>query len=543
MTETTAIQRRYLHLRGAADTASIRTAQFMGREHVVVPVVALIGGAVVRPMGSKGPEYVPAEELSLVPGSWNGRPVVADHPTRDGMPLSASESPEMLASVAFGTVFNARYDGGRLKMDAFIDASRAQEMGGDALSALTRSQAGQSVEVSVGAWVYADIESGVSPSGAPYEYVWREIVPDHLAMLPEGDIGACSVEMGCGAPRIAKEAAVPAKRKKTRELRAAKVKFSASITDREMRDWLESELANAEPDAKWIWVTDVDQDDGFVVYEVSTEENPERTYKRSFSVDGEKLALAGDKEEVRQQVTYVPASSGSSEIVYTTTDDGETPSEPMTTASTCSCNRPKEAATMAEDTMSAVDKLIAAADSPFTDESRKALDALGAAELKSMCSRYLSEDAEPEEPAEPVAAKPEPAAEPEKAAPAAEPETKAASLPDWVQGMTPEQLEDMRAAGAAHKAAMKQRKDALVATLKGAQDTYTEAELQAKPVPELEKLSRLCKVDTPPQPVDFSGRGLARPAAGDSDIYLNPPDPWALAIAKRDGADQAGGTH
>jgi hypothetical protein len=34
-----------------------------------------------------------------------------------------------------------------------------------------------------------------------YDGVWRNIVPDHLAILPEGITGACSVEDGCGAPR------------------------------------------------------------------------------------------------------------------------------------------------------------------------------------------------------------------------------------------------------------------------------------------------------------------------------------------------------
>lgn len=535
MSEQVTNSRRYLHLRGAADTASIRLAQFMGREHVVVPVVALIGGAVVRPMGSKGPEYVPEEELSLVPGSWNGRPVVPDHPLDgSGAPVSASASPQVLEANQFGVVHNARYEDGRLKMDAYICPERAQELGGDALSVLTRAQAGEDVEVSVGAWVYADEESGISPKGLSYQYVWREIVPDHLAMLPEGVEGACSVEMGCGAPRIARKDTMAEKNKKTRELRAAKVRFSASITHREMRDWLESELASAESGAGWIWVVDVDQDEGFVVYEMSSGDEPEKTYRRSFSVSGDELSLASEREEVRIQAVYISAAGESDEpgeisrVVYNTTDGGETLSvdESMTTASTnteCSCRKDKP---MADNTETAVDKLIAASASPFTEDHREQLTALGASALKNMSARYLSEEPDPVSTPEPAVDTTEPA------------QSEPVVDPDVVQ-LSKEEHETLTAMANAYQADLQAKKNTLVASLKGAQDAYTEDELNDLSLEALQKVSKLCKVEQPVPAVDFSARGLTSPPGADQDLYMNPPDPYDLAIAKRDGVGGA----
>lgn len=189
------------NLTGTFQPASTRRIQYNGREHLVVPVVALIGGAVVRPLGAKGPEYVPPEELSLAPQSWNGRPVVLDHPMRGSAPVSAN-SPGVLES-SVGTIFDTRYHRGRLKMSAYLDVQKMLEQGGEAAKLLASLEAGRAVEVSVGAWITAEPKTGRSAKGDRYTAVWRDIVPDHLAMLPEGATGACSVEMGCGAPRAA----------------------------------------------------------------------------------------------------------------------------------------------------------------------------------------------------------------------------------------------------------------------------------------------------------------------------------------------------
>lgn len=184
---------RSLRLLGA--TGAIRTTSFHGRPHVVVPVVALVEG-VIYPVNADSPELVLASEFSTAPQGWNGRPIVAGHPAESGTQVSAN-SPAVLEARSFGTIFNTRVDGKRLLMDAWLDVERAKAVGRDAQRVVERAQAGEPIEVSVGVFVMAESKKG-EYGGKPYKAIWHEITPDHLAMLDEGVLGACSNAMGCG---------------------------------------------------------------------------------------------------------------------------------------------------------------------------------------------------------------------------------------------------------------------------------------------------------------------------------------------------------
>jgi hypothetical protein len=179
---------RHLHLLGA--TGQIRGASFENRDHLVVPVVALCEG-VIHAINADAPEFVPISCLSVAE-SWNGRPIVKGHPTRNGEQISANE-PAVLET-AIGTVFNARIDGKRLLMDAYIDPLKAERVGASRM--LERIRAGEIVEVSVGAFVTTEPRSGVH-NGKRYKAIWQVVLPDHLALLETGR-GACSVDAGCG---------------------------------------------------------------------------------------------------------------------------------------------------------------------------------------------------------------------------------------------------------------------------------------------------------------------------------------------------------
>lgn len=186
---------RYMTLRGLAQTADLRTAQFRGREHLVVPVVAMVGNSIVRPMNSEDAELVPSEVLRRAPIGWDGRPVVMGHPT-DGN--GSANRPRTLENLSFGQLFNTRFHDGRLKTEAWIDVEMATALGGDSKRVLERVRNHETVEVSIGAWITGE---HVDDTGG-FGFVWTEVVPDHLAMLPEDARGACSVDMGCGAPRV-----------------------------------------------------------------------------------------------------------------------------------------------------------------------------------------------------------------------------------------------------------------------------------------------------------------------------------------------------
>lgn len=155
-----------------------------------------------------------------------------------------------------------------------------------------------------------------------------------------------------------------------------------------------------------------------------------------------------------------------------------------------------------------VGRLIANERSPFTDEDRPALEAMAEEKLSALEQSF----AEPPK-AEPV--KPE---EPKEEPPKADPQAVTLSRGEY---------DDMRAAAASFKAQQKREKDTLVATLKAAQDAYTESELSALSLDELQKVAKLAKVDTVAAP-SYVGRGIPRTADSTEDPWRHPPDGYRL---------------
>jgi hypothetical protein len=188
----------------------LRTETYQGREHLVVPVVALVEG-VIHASNADTPELVLAEEFEKNVAGWNGRPVMLNHPTWGDGPVAAND-PRVLDANQIGTVFHARVEDGKLKMDAYVDPVRLEGMGEHGQKMLASIRAGEMLEVSVGTVVEATPENG-KKGGQPYAAVWRDISSDHLAFLPPGVKGACSVAMGCGAPRAAGDARAEQKEK------------------------------------------------------------------------------------------------------------------------------------------------------------------------------------------------------------------------------------------------------------------------------------------------------------------------------------------
>ena len=183
----------------AQQDAELRTESMYGRDYLVVPVVALVQG-VLQGMNSDFPELALAEEFGKVPQGWDGRPVVMGHPVVNGTPVSAN-SPAVLQDYAFGQLFNTRVEDDKLKTEAWIDLDRVNALGGEVESTIERLKDGTVVEVSTGLFTGVEESSGRF-NGRDYKAVWRGIVPDHLAFLSEGVKGACSVEDGCGTPRV-----------------------------------------------------------------------------------------------------------------------------------------------------------------------------------------------------------------------------------------------------------------------------------------------------------------------------------------------------
>jgi hypothetical protein len=155
------------------------------------------------------PEYCPAACLSESYNQWDGRPLVMNHPQVQGAFVSAN-IPSVMQDWAFGYVFNTTFDTdtNKLHAEAWFDVALAEEKGGEFQDAVDRLNAGEVIEVSTGLYCQVVPAKG-SFRGQAYSGVWQKVTSDHLAILSNGVKGACSVEDGCGIPRIQKGVVQP----------------------------------------------------------------------------------------------------------------------------------------------------------------------------------------------------------------------------------------------------------------------------------------------------------------------------------------------
>ncbi|MFA5935018.1 MAG: DUF2213 domain-containing protein [Candidatus Paceibacterota bacterium] len=159
------------------------------KKHLIVPVTMIVEGVLA---GSAGPLLHLAEEFGKFPESWNGIPVVINHPEVDGINVSAN-SPDLIETATVGRVYNAKMVKSKLKAEVWLEESKLGEVSPDVLSAIGLKQ---TIEVSVGVFTDSEETPGIY-NGKQYTAIARNHRPDHLALLP-GGIGACSIADGCG---------------------------------------------------------------------------------------------------------------------------------------------------------------------------------------------------------------------------------------------------------------------------------------------------------------------------------------------------------
>ncbi len=188
-----------------ADIGGTYTTRNAGNStFLVVPSVMLRHGVIETVVdhdtGMVGSVLVPAEELKRSIVSWSAKPVVVNHPQRNGSYVLAS-TPDVFFDEHVGYIFNVRVnDNGSLIADLWLDAERMGTLGDSHQRALTVLTNGGKMDVSTG--FYADlVEENGSINGKQYSYKFTNIQPDHLALLPDMQ-GACSWEDGCGVPRV-----------------------------------------------------------------------------------------------------------------------------------------------------------------------------------------------------------------------------------------------------------------------------------------------------------------------------------------------------
>lgn len=188
---------RQIRLNLSAD-GLIRTGLYNGEEHLIVPTVALLGDIVVFGLHAEFPELVPASELAFSLPSWAGRPVIPDHP-----PDGSANTPDRLDDLQYGQIFFPEFSDNRLRFEIWLSRSRAENAG--TTWVIEELEAGNMVEISIGASIELEKVSGTNAAGDSYNGIWRNICGDHIAVGLGGGRGACNLDMGCGALRFMSE--------------------------------------------------------------------------------------------------------------------------------------------------------------------------------------------------------------------------------------------------------------------------------------------------------------------------------------------------
>ena len=167
-------------------SGKVKTFEHEGKRIMSVPVVAIVEGVL-------NDFYVPSDEFGKFVNSWEGIPVPVDHPQVNGMHVSAN-LPDILSSRNIGRFHNVDIVDNKLKGEMWIFVEDAKKKGFGEI--INRLEKGEKIEVSTA--YFADTEpTRGNHNGVEYSGIHRNLRPDHLAILPD-DIGACSVEQGCG---------------------------------------------------------------------------------------------------------------------------------------------------------------------------------------------------------------------------------------------------------------------------------------------------------------------------------------------------------
>src|SRR6185503_17476996 len=229
-----------------------------GRNYTVVPMIILTEGV---HQGSQGPLYYPKEELAKTPVVWNHKPIVVYHPTMNGDGISACD-PVIINNRKVGLMLNTKFEGGRLRSEAWIEKDRANAVDDRIMTAVDNKEM---MELSTGVFIDIEETSGTWKS-EDYTGIARNYRPDHLALLPD-QIGACSIADGADFLRNNAFNDNPA----SKALRKALIKMGVLDNEMSMSN-IHSALSsavrkkfNVGDDGPFIWIADVYSN--FFIYE------------------------------------------------------------------------------------------------------------------------------------------------------------------------------------------------------------------------------------------------------------------------------------
>lgn len=497
---------RVVSLKSAA--VETREETLDGVDYLVVPVVALVEG-VLHAMNSPTPEMVYAEEFTKpsVVGGFNGRPLYYGHPIVAGEPVSGND-PKVWEELNIGKVFHTGVEKGKLVMEAWIDKVRAAKVAPDLLE---RVAAGDDIEISVGVYCESDEKETGEYDGKKFAGAWRDIVPDHLALLVSGDTGACSREMGCGV-RAAQEAAMKLPKKDrmanafARFLSMFRVEQAAEdMSDNDLKRKLYDALRKVRSDVNYVEAFVPVTNPERVVYSCwtpSTASDAGMGYQyvlleRSFTLDANGVVTLGEDEaEVEAVLSYEPVVKAAA-------------STKAAEGAPCSCHlTPKDTRSVIDMNKEQIVKFLETA----TDEQVKALSAV----VETPAPAATTET--------PVETKVETKVE----TPVAEPAAASAKTPTFEELLEKADQPTRDAINEGKRVGSEKR----AASIKALKDTgrceLTDAELATKSQAELDQLVKLAGT----APVSFVGAGASRPQEPAQEIPQAPDMTAAVRAAR-----------
>lgn len=296
---------RFQH--NATVSTDIRTEQLDGKEWLVAPCVAIVEGVL-------NGLYVPSAEIEISTPSWNGRPIPVHHPK-----ANTANEPITIQNQVIGYFYQSQFKNNSLHGEMWLDMAKANSLGGDALTVITTIQNGGMIEVSTAYWAYTTSQAGEF-NGVPYTDITTHILPDHIAVLP-GDEGACNINDGCGVPRKNQRSEQPMKMilfkccnddsitelepLELDENRNATFHFNVEgVSHRETNQILKTAVNFVTDIANdyYIWVTDVW--DSYFVYEIETNGDANGYWKRDYTIDENMTVTLGEATRVQPRRVF-----------------------------------------------------------------------------------------------------------------------------------------------------------------------------------------------------------------------------------------------
>lgn len=389
-----------------ANAGRVREESIDGIRYLVAPAVILVEGV------HNGVLY-PAEQLGRHVRAWNGIPLCINHPKNEsGQYVSANEI-GVWTDERMGWFFNAMYEAqlSRIRGEVWLDIERASRhpFGHEVMGKIRR---GEALELSTG--LSGDLlpEEGTW-HGEPYQGVFTNYRPDHLALLPQ-EPGACSFADGCGV-RVNEGKEKDVKEGQEGDKGPVAVAWKTALKEtiallydvshRDIREQLQALADGWDTGSKLHVVRDV-FDDSFVYEAVGIQPDGSpggrNMFRLGYTMDDKGVvSVANDPTEVVQRTEYVGLEAGpkgkGAEITNASPDTGD------------GGKGGEEESDMNGPTQEVKDRvrvLVACGETRFTDADTEWLSALSACQLDKL-KPLEPEPVEPKSAEEVVANAPE----------------------------------------------------------------------------------------------------------------------------------------